>query len=80
MKTKKRSNNTDYPYSVRRFCGILNSSKSSCENKLLALIGLAHIASMGTIKILEDYNHHPDPEMKLYAELALDEARYLAKA
>jgi len=80
MKTRIQSNNTNYTYSVRRFCNILNNSKSSCENKLLALIGLAHIASKGTIKILENYNHNPDPDMKVYAGLALDEAKFLAKA
>jgi len=51
MKDKNSINSTNYSRSVRRLCGILNSNKSSYENKLLALIGLAQVASKGIIKI-----------------------------
>jgi len=80
MTMRRKANMTNNAYSIRRFYGILNNSKSSWETKLLALIDLAHVASTGTIKILENYNRNPDPEMKVYAGLALDEAKYLAKA
>jgi len=59
---------------------ILNNKKGGWEKKLLALISLAHMASKESIEVLEAYYKNPDPEMKEYAKLALDEAKYLAKA
>jgi hypothetical protein len=51
MKNINNINNSNYSRSVSRLCNILNSNKSSYENKLLALIGLAQVASKGIIKI-----------------------------
>ena len=65
---------------IQRLSRILKNKSASWEKKLLALIGLAHIASEETIKILEHYYKNPDKEMKFYARLALDEARQLNRA
>lgn len=59
---------------------MLNNKRASWEKKLLALIGLAHMASKESIEVLEAYYRNPDPEMELFAKLALDEAKYLLKA
>ena len=60
---------------------ILNNKRAGWEKKLLALISLAHMASKESIEVLKTYYfRNPDPEMKYYAKLALDEAKYLAKA
>ena len=57
----------------------LNNKKMGWEEKLLALIGLAHIASNESVEILQKYYRNPGSEMKVYAKLALDEAKHLAK-
>jgi hypothetical protein len=59
---------------------ILNNKRAGWEKKLLALISLAHMASKESIGVLRAYYRNPDPEMRYYAKLALNEAEYLAQA
>ena len=70
----KRSKNT------KRLGRILGDRKSMWGQKMLSLAGLACNTSKESIEILEKYLKNIDPEMKVYAKLALIEAKALRLA
>ena len=54
---------------------ILLSKKSSIENKKKALIILAHKGRIDVYKTLEEYEKNPDPELKIWLNLAIQECQ-----
>ena len=54
---------------------ILLSKKSKIEDKKRALIILAHKGRPDVYKILEEYEKNPDPELKIWLNLAIRECK-----
>jgi len=54
---------------------ILLSKKSEIEDKKRALIILAHKGRLDVYKILEEYEKNPDPELKIWLNLAIQECK-----
>ena len=58
---------------------ILFSKKSEIEDKKRALIILAHKGRPDVYKILEEYEKNPDPELKIWLNLAIQECQNFLK-
>ncbi|MCK5123343.1 MAG: SEC-C domain-containing protein [Candidatus Pacebacteria bacterium] len=58
---------------------ILLSGKSEIEDKKRALIILAHKGRPDVYKILEEYEKNPDPELKIWLNLAIQECQNFLK-
>ncbi len=54
---------------------ILLSKKSNIEDKKRALIILAHKGRLDAYKTLEEYEKNPDPELKIWLNLAIQECQ-----
>ncbi len=59
---------------------ILLSENSGIEDKKRALLILAHKGSAGSYKILEEYEKNPDPELKIWLNLAIQECKGFLKS
>jgi len=59
---------------------ILLSKKSEIEDKKRALIILAHKGRPDVYKTLEEYEKNPDPELKIWLNLAIQECQSFLKS
>ena len=59
---------------------ILLSKKSEIEDKKRALIILAHKGRIDAYKTLEEYEKNPDPELKIWLNLAIQECQGFLKS
>lgn len=53
----------------------LLDKKTSIEDKKVALITLGHVGNIGAYKVLEEYEKSPDEELKIWTNMALQEAQ-----
>lgn len=58
---------------------VLLSQKASIEDKKRALMILAHTGNIEAYKILEEYEKKPDPELKIWINLAVQECQSFLK-
>lgn len=58
----------------------LFSKQSSIENKKKALIILAHIGRIDTYKTLEKYEKKPDPKLRIWINMAIQECQSFLKS
>lgn len=59
----------------RKWEKILFDKKASIKEKKKALLVFAHWGNLDAWKILSKYDRKPDPELKLFSKIALDECR-----
>ena len=65
---------------IENFKDILLSREASLEDKKIALVHLAHLGRIDVYRQLEKYHQHPDPELKVWSDLALQECRSFLKS
>lgn len=63
------------PSDYKEFSAALFNKNSSIKEKKRALTILAHQGSRQALKILEEYNKNPDPKLRVWTTMAVEECR-----
>jgi len=66
--------------SIEQSKEILFSPLASLEAKKIALVTLAHIAQPDVYDKLKEYNQNPDPDLKVWSEMARQECKSFLRA